>query len=142
MDVEGLTDVASGKATVLTYTTEFFDPTEYTPSYVKTVTADGIEKYIIYETTATTENLQKIAYALPSEVTVITENGRKAQVPVTTEPMLGRRDLIPARRKNLMARCRRIIIYIIYRLIRQAIPENIFLFIIIRMIHVLMYLLI
>lgn len=83
VDVEGLTDVASGKAAVLTYTTEFFDPTEYTPSYVKTVTADGIEKYIIYETTATTENLQKIAYALPSEVTVITENGRKAQVPVT-----------------------------------------------------------
>lgn len=83
VDVEGLTDVATGKAAVLTYTTEFFDPTEYTPSYVKTVTADGIEKYIIYEASATTEYLQKIAYALPAEVTVITENGRKAQVPVT-----------------------------------------------------------
>lgn len=83
VDVTGLTDVKTGKDAAITYTTEFFDPTEYTPSYVKTVTADGIEKYIIYTSTATTENLRKIAYALPDEVTVIAENGRTAQVPVT-----------------------------------------------------------
>lgn len=83
VDVTGLTDVETGEDAVITYTTEFFDPTEYTPSYVKTVTADGIEKYIIYEDTATTENLKKIACALPDEVTVVAENGRKAQVPVT-----------------------------------------------------------
>ncbi len=83
VDVTGLTDVETGKAAAITYTTEFFDPTDYTPSYVKTVTADGIEKYIIYTDTATTENLRKIAYALPEEVTVIAENGRKVLVPVT-----------------------------------------------------------
>lgn len=83
VEVTGLTDVESGKEAVLTYTTEFFDPTDYTPSYVKTVTADGIETYIIYRSAATTENLKKIAYALPDEVTVVAENGRKAQVPVT-----------------------------------------------------------
>lgn len=82
VDVTGLTDVETGKDAAITYTTEFFDPTEYTPSYVKTVTADGIEKYIIYKSTATTENLRKIAYALPDEVTVVAENGRTAQVPV------------------------------------------------------------
>ena len=82
VDVTGLTDVESGKEAAITYTVEFFDPTEYTPSYVKTVTADGIEKFIIYTSTATTENLKKIAYALPDEVTVIAENGRTARVPV------------------------------------------------------------
>lgn len=83
VEVTGLTDVETGKAAAITYTTEFFDSTDYTPSYVKTVTADGIEKYIIYKDTATTENLRKIAYALPDEVTVIAENGRRALVPVT-----------------------------------------------------------
>lgn len=83
VDVTGLTDVETGEDAVVTYTTEFFDPTEYTPSYVKTVTADGIEKYVIYTSAATTENLGKIAYALPDEVTVIAENGRTAKVPVT-----------------------------------------------------------
>ncbi len=83
VDVTGLTDAETGGDAAITYTTEFFDPTEYTPSYAKTVTADGIEKYIIYKSTATTENLRKIAYALPDEVTVIAENGRTAQVPVT-----------------------------------------------------------
>lgn len=83
VDVTGLTDVETNKAAAITYTTEFFDPTDYTPSYVKTVTADGIEKYIIYTDTATTENLTKIAYALPDEVTVIAENGRTVKVPVT-----------------------------------------------------------
>lgn len=83
VDVTGLTDVETGGDAVVTYTTEFFDPTEYTPSYVKTVTADGIEKYVIYTSAATTENLEKIAYALPDEVTVIAENGRTAKVPVT-----------------------------------------------------------
>lgn len=82
VEVSGLSDVESGKDAVLNYTTEFFDPTEYTPSYVKTVTADEIEKYIIYKDAATTENLKKIAYALPEEVTVVTENGRTAKVPV------------------------------------------------------------
>ena len=62
--VTGLTDAETGKDAAITYTTEFFDPTEYTPTYVKTVTADGIEKYIIYKDTVTTENLNKIAYAL------------------------------------------------------------------------------
>lgn len=81
--VTGLTDAETGKDAAITYTTEFFDPTEYTPTYVKTVTADGIEKYIIYKDTVTTENLNKIAYALPDEVTVVGENGRKAKVPVT-----------------------------------------------------------
>lgn len=88
VDVTGLTDVETGEDATITYTTEFFDPTEYTPSYVKTVTADGIEKYIIYTDTATTENLRKIAYALPDEVTVIAENGRTVQVPVTGEWIL------------------------------------------------------
>lgn len=83
VDVTGLTDVETGVDAAVTYTTEFFDPTEYTPSYVKTVTADGIEKYIVYTSAATTENLKKIAYALPDEVTVIAENGRTAKVPVT-----------------------------------------------------------
>lgn len=83
VEVNGLTDVDSGKDAMITYTTEFFDPTEYTPSYVKTVTVDGIEKYNLYKTTATTENLQKIAYTLPSEVTVVAENGRREQIPVT-----------------------------------------------------------
>lgn len=83
VDVTGLTDVETGGDAAITYTTEFFDPTEYTPSYVKTVTADGIEKYILYKSTATTENLRKIAYALPDEVMVIAENGRTAKVPVT-----------------------------------------------------------
>lgn len=83
VDVTGLTDVETGKDAAITYMTEFFDPTEYTPSYVKTVTADGIKKYIIYKSTATAENLKKIAYALPDEVTVIAENGRTAKVPVT-----------------------------------------------------------
>lgn len=83
VDVTGLTDVESGRDAAITYTTEFFDPTEYMPSYVKTVTADKIEKYIIYKSTATTENLKKIAYALPDEVTVVAENGRTAQIPVT-----------------------------------------------------------
>lgn len=82
VEVTGLIDVDSGKEAVLTYTTEFFDPTEYTPSYVETVTADGIEEYVLYESTATTENLEKIAYALPAEVTVVAENGKKSQVPV------------------------------------------------------------
>lgn len=82
VDVTGLTDVQSGKEAAITYTVEFFDPTEYTPSYVKTVTADGIEKFIIYTSAATTENLKKMAYALPDEVTVIAENGRTARVPV------------------------------------------------------------
>lgn len=83
VDVTGLTDTETGKDVAITYTTEFFDPTDYTPSYVKTVTADGIEKYVIYTSTATTENLEKIAYALPDEVTIVAENGRTAQVPVT-----------------------------------------------------------
>ncbi len=83
VDVSGLTDVGSGKDAVITYTTEFFDPVDYTPSYVKYVSADGIQKYIIYTSTATTENLKKIAYALPDEGTVSAENGRTAQVPVT-----------------------------------------------------------
>lgn len=83
VEVTGLTDVNSSKAASLTYTVDFFDPTDYTPSYVKTVTADGIEKFIVYQSSATTEYLEKIAYALPSEVTVIAENGRRAQVPVT-----------------------------------------------------------
>lgn len=83
VDVTGLTDAETGGEAAITYTTEFFDPTEYTPSYVKTVTADGIEKFILYTSTATTENLKKIAYALPDEVTVVAENGRTAQVPVT-----------------------------------------------------------
>lgn len=83
VDVTGLTDIETGGDAVITYTTEFFDSTEYTPSYVKTITADGIEKYILYTSTATTENLEKIAYALPDEVTVVAENGRTAQVPVT-----------------------------------------------------------
>lgn len=82
VDVTGLTDVESGKEAAITYTVEFFDPTEYTPSYVKTVTADGIEKFIIYTSAATTENLKKMAYALPDKVTVIAENGRTARVPV------------------------------------------------------------
>ncbi len=82
VDVTGLTDVETGRAASITYTTEFFDPMDYTPSYVKTVTADRIEKYIIFTSTATTENLNKIAYALPDEVTVVAENGRTAQVPV------------------------------------------------------------
>lgn len=83
VEVTGLMDAESGKDAQITYTTEFFDPTEYTPSYVKTVTADGIEKYIIYTSMATTENLKKIAYALPDTVTVVAENGRTARVPVT-----------------------------------------------------------
>lgn len=82
VEVNGLADVGSGKGASLTYTTEFFDPTEYTPSYVKAVTADGIEEFVLYKTMAATENLKKIAYALPSEVTIVVENGRKAQVPV------------------------------------------------------------
>lgn len=82
VEVTGLADIDSGKEAMLTYTTEFFDPTEYTPSYVQKVTADGIEEYVLYKSTATTENLEKIAYALPSEVTIIAENGRRAQVPV------------------------------------------------------------
>lgn len=92
VDVSGLTDVESGKAAVLTYTTEFFDPTEYTPSYVKTVTADGIEKYIIYKSGATTENLKKIAYTLPDEVTVVAESGRRAKVPVTGNWVLNEKE--------------------------------------------------
>lgn len=82
VEVTGLADIDSGREAMLTYTTEFFDPAEYTPSYVQKVTADGIEEYVLYRSTATTENLEKIAYALPSEVTVVAENGRKAQVPV------------------------------------------------------------
>lgn len=82
VDVTGLTDVESGKDAAITYRTEFFDPTAYTPSYIKTVTADGIETYILYQDAAVTENLEKIACALPDMVTVVAENGRTAQVPV------------------------------------------------------------
>ena len=82
VEVTGLTDVDSGKAAVLTYTTEFFDPTEYTPSYVAKVSIDGIETYQLPKSAKTKENMKKMTYALPSEVTVETENGRKAQVPV------------------------------------------------------------
>ncbi|MCI9173740.1 MAG: hypothetical protein HFH49_02175 [Lachnospiraceae bacterium] len=79
VEVTGLADVASGKEAALIYTTEFFDPTAYTPSYVQTVSADGIEEYVLYQSMAAPE---KIAYALPMEVTITAENGRNAQVPV------------------------------------------------------------
>ncbi len=82
VEVTGLADVASGKEAALIYTTEFFDPTAYTPSYVQTVSADGIEEYVLYQSMAAAENLEKIAYALPMEVTVTAENGRNVQVPV------------------------------------------------------------
>ena len=80
--VTGVVDVETGKEAVLTYTTEFFDPTEYTPSYVNKVTLDGITEFVVYQSMAAMENLEKISYALPEEVTIITENNRRMSVPV------------------------------------------------------------
>ncbi len=82
VEITGLTDVATGKGAKVCYTVHFFDTDDYLNQDVKEVSLDGITKYIVPESIATTDNLQKLASILPDEVTVTGDNGRNLVLPV------------------------------------------------------------
>lgn len=82
VEITGLIDVATDKAAKVCYTVHFFDATECLNEDVKEVSLDGITKFVVPESIATTDNLQKLASILPGEVTVTGRNGRNVVLPV------------------------------------------------------------
>ncbi len=82
VEITGLTDVDTGKEAKVCYTVQFFDTAEYLNQSVKEVSLDGITKFVVPESVATTDNLQKLASILPGEVTVTGGNGRNVVLPV------------------------------------------------------------
>ena len=90
VEVTGLKEESSGKDITLTYTTEFFDVTNYVDN--TKVTAAGVygqwKKVNIAPENDNTETLKKIAKILPKTIDVNTEMGRKATLPVQGEWVL------------------------------------------------------
>ena len=81
VEITGITDIASGKQAMLTYTVRFFDPTDAMDSYIDR-TEIIKNNYIIYPGCASEEFLKKTAAILPREVTAYAQNGRQFTIPV------------------------------------------------------------
>ncbi|OUP86200.1 hypothetical protein B5F07_02600 [Lachnoclostridium sp. An169] len=80
VEITGLTDAVTGKAAVIRYTTNFIDITETAASYI-TEAAGDISQYVIYQSMA--DSLEKVAAILPDEITVTSEIGGSATIPVS-----------------------------------------------------------
>jgi hypothetical protein len=80
--ITGLYDVKTKKEAALTYHVKFFNVTEYVDTYVQSVKCRGFDRLIIYETMDDTDSLRKIGGILCDTITVVTEAGRKAEIPV------------------------------------------------------------
>lgn len=85
VEVTGLSDKATGKAITLTYTTEFFDVTNYVDNTnVKSANVNAPWRKINISTKMENEeSLNKISNLLPNTVDVNTEVGRKATLPLS-----------------------------------------------------------
>ncbi len=82
VEVKGLLDVATGKGAKLCYTVTFFDASQELTSEVKEVSIDGIDRFVMTQQMAVSENIEKLTAILPKQVTVTGENGRSIILPV------------------------------------------------------------
>ena len=87
VEVTGLTEIATDKDITLTYTTEFFDVSNYatTTRAVEVKMEGGWESIRLGPQNATTDRLKKIGKILPMTVKVETEAGRIATVKIKGE---------------------------------------------------------
>lgn len=78
VEVTGLTEKATGKAITLSYTTEFFDVSDYVTSTraVEAKTKDGWTNLYVGTENSTAERLNKIAKILPTTISIETETNR------------------------------------------------------------------
>ena len=90
VEVTGLTEIATGNPITLTYTTEFFDVSNYATSTRATnvqISGDW-DNLVLSSQNATTDNLNKISYILPNTVNVSTEAKRTATVRIKSDWIL------------------------------------------------------
>lgn len=78
--ITGLTDVSTGNDASISYDVKFFDVTQLSDSYVKSVAPEGFSKLVIYKTMNNTENLKKAAAVLPNEIQITAASGYKTKI--------------------------------------------------------------
>lgn len=81
VEIHGCQNAETNQDAIITYTVDFFDVKDYTPSSVDKVLFD--KTYIIYKSLNETESLRKIGGMLPRKLPVSAKSGYKCEVEVS-----------------------------------------------------------
>ena len=81
VEINGCQNAETGQDAIITYTVDFFDVKDCTPSSVSEVSLD--KTYIVYKSLNDTESLRKIGGMLPKKLPVTAKSGYKCEVEVS-----------------------------------------------------------
>lgn len=84
--IDGLQNAETGQDAVISYTVDFFDIKDFTPSSVRKISFD--KTYVIYKSLDETESLRKIGGVLPKKLTVTAKSGYVCEATVSGDWVL------------------------------------------------------
>lgn len=86
VEISGFQNAESGRDALITYTVDFFDVKEYSPTSVRAMNYD--RTYVIYKSLNDTESLRKIGGVLPKKLPFVTKTGYICEAEVNGEWVL------------------------------------------------------